>query len=291
MEWDEVREVVSKALMFFLGILIMALTYNIAVVPNDFVTGGVGGMSVIFKGITNLNPVYFIYIMNIILIVVSFIFLGKKKTHGIIIGSILYPILISVTTPLSNLIMPYVQFDNIFITIILTGGLLGLGSALVYKSGYSTGGGDVIMYIITKYAHITEGKSTLIMNVIIVLLGGVILGVHNVVYSIMIIYIITTITDKMMIGVSDSKMFYIHSTKNDEIRKYVLDNLSTGVTLFKTKGGLKKVDREMLMVVVPTRDYYLFRQKILELDKDAFFIVSDCYDVTGGMKRKNLPFI
>ena len=291
MEWYEVKDVVNKALMFFFGVLIMALTYNIAVVPNNFVTGGVGGMSVIYKGIFNAEPVYFIYIMNLILVIVSFIFLGRKKTYGIIIGSILYPILISVTSSFSQHIIPYVQFDNIVIAIILTGGLLGIGSTLVYKSGYSTGGGDVLMYIISKYAKITEGKATLVMNVIIVLLGGVILGIHNVVYSIMIITIITTITDKLLIGVSDSKMFYIHSSKNNEIRKYVLENMNTGATLFQTKGGFLRKDREMLMVVVPTRDYFLFKEKILVIDPDAFFIVSDCYEVTGGVKRKNLPFI
>ena len=291
MDINEVKDATVRALTFFFGVLILSITYNLFTSPNNFVTGGVGGLSIIYKNIFNANPVYLIYALNIILLVVARILLGKEVTYRALVGSILYPVLITVTGPITKHFMDYVQIDNIIITIILTGCLLGLGNSLIYKVGFTTGGGDITMKLITKYGKITEGKATLIQNVIIVLLGGITLGLTNVIYSIMIIVILTTITDKISIGISDSKMFFIHSTKNNEIRRYLLDNLNTGATLFHTKGGFHKEDREMLMVVVPTRDYYRFKEEILRMDKNAFFIVSDCYEVNGGVKRKNLPFI
>ena len=291
MSIKDVKDSTVHALTFFFGVLIMALTYNTFTVPNNFVTGGVGGLSIIYKNIFNTNPVVLIYTLNIILLFVSHFLLGKQTTYRAVVGSLLYPVLITVTSPITKHLVPIVEIDNIIITIILTGCLLGVGNSLVYKAGFTTGGGDISMKLITKYGKITEGKATLIQNVIIVLLGGVTLGLKDVIYSIMIIVIITTITDKFSIGISDSKMFLIHSGKNNEIRKYLKENLNTGSTIFQTKGGFSKEDREMLMVVVPTRDYYLFKEIIHKIDKEAFFIVSDCYEVNGGVKRKNLPFI
>lgn len=287
----ELDQTIRSSLLFFFGVLLLALTYNLLVVPNNFVTGGVGGLSIIYKNIFNSNPVIFIYVMDIILLIISYIFLGKDKTFQSLIGSILYPVLITVTTPITNHLVSFIQLDNIIIVIILTGCLLGIAYACVYKAGYNTGGGDVIMNLIVKYCRISEGKATLIMDVIIVLLGGITLGLANVIYSIMIIVIITTIVDKIIIGISDSKMFFIHSSKLSDIRKYVLETMDTGATIFQTKGGFQKKNREMLMVVVRTRDYYRFKEEILKIDDKVFYIVSDCFDVTGGVKKKNLPFI
>ena len=86
-------------------------------------------------------------------------------------------------------------------------------------------------------------------------------------------------------------MFFIYSKKYKLIEKYIMDDLHTGCTLFNTEGGYKKEKREMLMVVVPTRDYGTVKEEVLKIDSDAFFVVSDCYEVDGGKKRKNLPFI
>src|SRR5574344_986288 len=285
------KETYEKALLFFLGVLILALTYNPLVVPNNFVIGGTSGLAVIVNAIFKIKPVIFIYIADILLLIVSYFFVDKEKTYRALVGSVLYPLLITFTSPLADAILPYVHLDNIIIIIILTGSLLGLGFGLVYKSGFSTGGGDVVMNIMTKYFKMSEGKSSLIMNIIIIVLGGAILGFANVIYSSMIIVISTTLIDKILIGISESKMFFIHSNDNHKIRMYLLETLNTGVTLFNTQGGWNKADREMLMVVVPTRDYYSVKEKILEIDPEAFFIVSDCYETNGGVKRKNLPFI
>jgi uncharacterized membrane-anchored protein YitT (DUF2179 family) len=281
----------KKALIFFLGVLILSMTYNLFVVPNNFVIGGTSGMAVIVNYLFKIKPVVFIYIADITLLVVSYFWVDKEKTYRALVGSVLYPLLITFTTPIANAIIPFINIDNIIITIILTGSLLGLGFGLVYKTDFSTGGGDVIMNLMIKYLKMSEGKASLIMDIIIIILGGAILGFANVIYSSLIIVISTSLIDKILIGISESKMFFIHSNDNHKIRMYLLKKLNTGVTLFNTQGGWNKADREMLMVVVPTRDYYSVKEEILKIDPEAFFIVSDCYETNGGVKRKNLPFI
>jgi uncharacterized membrane-anchored protein YitT (DUF2179 family) len=285
------KKSIKKSIIFFIGVLISALTYNIFVIPNNFVIGGVSGLAIVVNVIFKIDPVVFLYVVNVILLIVSYIFIGKDKTYASLIGSFLYPLLITFTAPIAKIIIPYINIDNILVTVAITGCLLGIGNAIIYKVGYSTGGGDVVMQLLNKYNKISEGKATLIMDIIIILLGGAILGLANVIYSSLIIVIETNLIDKVLIGISDCKMFFVYSKKDTEIRNYVIKNLNTGVTLFNTKGGYNDDDNTMLMVVVPNKDYYLFKESILRIDNEAFFVVSDCYEATGGVKRKNLPFI
>ena len=95
------------------------------------------------------------------------------------------------------------------------------------------------------------------------------------------IYLKDIISDKH-VDISDNKMFYIITTKDKEIKEYILNELKHGVTIYKGKGGYKKKSGNILMTVLPTKDYYNLRVGIKEIDKEAFFIVTDSYEVFGG---------
>ncbi len=163
--------------------------------------------------------------------------------------------------------------------------LYGFASALVYKMGFNTGGSDIIMNIMVKYMHMPEGKATFIMNIIIILFAGVVLGVNKVVYAIIILYISSLIVDKMLIGISKSKLFIIETSKVEEVSNVIINELHLGVTILKAEGGYKRDNKELLMCAISTGDYYMFKEIILEIDKNAFFIINDCYDIEGGTIR------
>lgn len=281
----------KKIIIFLIGVFIVALNYNLFVTPHNFVLGGASGISILLNAAFGFDPIIMIYILNIIFLIFAIIFLGKNETIKAFAGSLLYPIFISLTQPLANLLIPYLNFSNFLLTVIICGCLNGIGAALVYRCGYNTGGGDILIKITNKYLQIPEGSALLLCNVLIQSFSVLVLGFDIVIYSVIIILITSTLVNKIMIGISDSKMFLIYSKKYKEIEKYVIDELKTGVTIFNTEGGFLKKKREMLMVVVPTRDYYRVKDKVLKIDEDAFFVVSDCYEVDGGIKRKNLPFI
>src|SRR5574344_983821 len=151
---------IKRFLMFFLGTLVLALNYNVFVIPNNFVIGGMSGLSIILNAIFKIEPVLFIYIVDIILLIVSYIFIGSEKTYRSLVGSFLYPLLITFTTPIAKFIIPYVYIDNILITVIITGCLLGIGYGMIYKVGFTTGGGDILMQLMNKYLKISEGKAS-----------------------------------------------------------------------------------------------------------------------------------
>lgn len=276
---------IAKFCFMVLGVFLLALNYNLFFVQNDLVVGGVSGLAIVFNNLWGWNNQIFIYIVSFILLIVSFILFGFKKTTPAIFGTVLYPLMITFTAPLANTLNEYFLFEDFITTIVFTSIIYGFASGLVYKVGYNTGGSDIIMQIMCKYLHMPEGKATFISNIIIVLFAGMVLGVNKVVYAIVILYISSLIVDKMLIGISKSKLFIIRSSKIEKLEETIINELKLGVTVLQAKGGYSNKKRDLLLCVVPSSDYSLFKEIILTIDKDAFLIVNDCYDIEGGTTR------
>ena len=282
---------VPRIILMIVGVFLLALNYNLFILPNKIVLGGVSGLAVILNSLFNWDPATIVYILNGVLLIVCIIFLGKSHTAKTIFGTILYPLFITLTLPLANYLQPYFIFDSFVITLLIMALLYGLACGLIYKTNYNTGGSDIIMLILNKYLKIPTGKASFITSMIFIALGGFMFGIDKVIYAIIIQYISTIIIDKFIIGISDSKMFYIYTNKTKRVKEFILNELNAGITFLSTEGGFSGDKSKMIMCVVPTKDYYLFKETVLTIDPDAFLVISDCYEVKGGVKRANLPFI
>lgn len=263
-----------------IGILIVAFAFNIFLLPNDIVFGGVSGLSIIVKDYLPIDPSTFILISSLLLLVVSYIFLGKEKTKGSIVGSILFPIFVNLTANLNQ----YINIDNsnILLSVIFDGILYGFGAGLVFKAGFTTGGTDIINQIVSKYAHVSMGNAILMSDGLIVLAGGFFFGITKLMYAIIVVYISGLITDRVLLGISNSKAFYIITNEDEKIRDYLLNELHHGVTIFSVKGGYTHKKDEVILCVVPTNEYYRVKEGIREIDDQAFFVICDAYEVFGG---------
>lgn len=297
MDINKIKEIIFKrdfykrfAVVLF-GVFLLAIDYNLFLLPNHFVIGGTTGLSIVVEDLFGWNPQVFLYITTALLILVSFLFLGVKKTSISIVGSIMYPFFITLTQPLSEMLKPYVAFDNVVLLIIVAGSLYGFAYGIIYRMGFDTGGSDIMIRIVNKYFHMSEGKCSMYVQGTIILIGGLVFGINQMIYAILILVIYTSLMDKIIIGISDSKLFFVHTKHRGEVQHFILEDLHAGVTILETQGGYTKEKTSILMCVVPNKDYYLFKEMILQIDPDAFFIINDCYEVQGGVKRRNLPFI
>jgi len=117
---------------------------------------------------------------------------------------------------------------------------------------------------------------------LIVLSGVFVFGVNKLMYALIVVYIIGLLTDKVLLGISDSKAFYIITEEDDSVRDYILNYLNHGVTIFDARGGFTKEKQKVLFCVVPTKEYFKLKEGIHEIDKSAFFVVTDAYEVVGG---------
>ncbi len=287
----DTKETIITGVSFVFGTFCLALCYNLFFNPNDIVVGGMSGLAIVVNHLTGFNSQIFIYVSSTLLLIVSYIFLGKEEAQRVFIGTFLYPIFITFTTPIANMILPYFSFHEILVTVALASLLYGFSNGLIYKYGYSTGGGDVIIKLISKYLHMSEGTSVLLFDSFIVLLGGFVFGVEKAVYAVIIIVIASSLVDKITIGISNSKKFMIYTRESRKIKILIEEEFKTGFTIFPTVGGYSHLRGAMLMCVIRNRDTHLFKERILEIDPHAFFVISDCYEVQGGVKRSNLPFI
>lgn len=263
-----------------IGILLIAIAFNLFLYPNDIVFGGVSGLSIIVKEILPINPSTFIMVSSLLLLVVSFLVLGKEKTKGSVVGSLLFPVFVDLTANINNYI--HLDTSNLLLFVLFAGVIYGFGAGLVFKAGFTTGGTDIINQIISKYAHVSMGNAMLMSDGLIVLGGAFFFGVNKLMYAIIVIYIIGLMTDKVLLGISNSKAFYIITNEDKMIRNYILNELHHGVTIFNVRGGYTMEKDEVILCVVPTNEYYRLKEGIREIDPEAFFVVTDAYEVMGG---------
>ena len=265
---------------FVIGCFFVALAFNLFMSPNNLVAGGVSGFSLIIKNFFGIDSSVIISVCNIFLIILSYFILGKKVTKSNILGSILFPIFVKLTSHLST----YISFQQSEILLVAVfGGLLqGLGAGLIFRAGFSTGGTDILNMIISKIFKTSLGKSMIFTDGIIIVLGGLVFGFNKLMYSLLILYLISYMTDKVVLGISDSKAFYIITDQETRVKDFVINELNHGVTVFQAKGGYNLEKQTVIMSVIPTREYYKLKEGIHNIDPKAFFVVMDSYEVKGG---------
>jgi len=276
----EAKYKVRRYIELVIGVLLIALAFNVFLLPNNIVFGGVSGLSIIVKEFAPIDPSHFIMISSLILLIVSYIVLGKEKTKGSIVGSLIFPVFVDLTANVNE----YLQLDtsNLLLAVIFGGIIYGFGAGLVFKAGFTTGGTDIINQIISKYCHVSMGNAMLMSDGLIVLGGAFFFGATKLMYAIIVVYIIGLMTDKVLLGISNSKAFYIITNEDERVRDYLMNELHHGVTIFNVKGGYTNKKDEVILCVVPTGEYYKVKEGIHEIDKDAFFVVCDAYEVFGG---------
>ncbi|MEG0995229.1 MAG: YitT family protein, partial [Bacilli bacterium] len=232
------------------------------------------------KELTGFEPATFIFISSSVLLIISFFALGKEKTAMSILGTLLFPLFVKLTADINM----YLDIDtsNLLLTAIFGGVLYGFGAGLVFKAGFTTGGTDILNQIASKYLKISMGKAMLMTDGLIVLSGGFVFGFTKFMYALIILYLIGVITDKVLLGISESKAFYITTSKDEEVRDYIINVLGHSVTIFNVKGGYSNDKKTMLLAVIPTKEYFVLREGLREIDADAFFVVTDSYEVIGG---------
>ena len=271
---------VMRVASLIIGLFLFACAFTFFLLPNNLVFGGVSGLSIIFKELFGFDTSLFVLIVSVSLLLISLLVLGKEKTIGSVLGSLLLPLFLEITSFISN----YISIDGVELLLAaIFGGLLGgVGIGLVYKAGFTTGGTDIINQIMHKYLKIGFGQAMLIVDVIIVASSIFVFGFNMFIYALVVLFIMTTMTDRVILGVGRSKAFYIITKKTDEIKNFLVNELGHGVTLQDTIGAHSKENQKMLFCVIPTREYYVVKEGINNIDDEAFIVVCDAYEVIGG---------
>lgn len=265
--------------LFIIGVLLVAIAYNLFMLPSEVVYG-VGGIGVILKKLFGIDPSITIMIGSILLLILSFILLGKEKTMNSVVGSLLYPVFVKLTENIGT----YIKLtDTEPLIIVVFGAVIsGFGLGMIFKAGFTTGGTDILNQIVAKYGKTSVGNAMFMTDGLIVASGIFVFGWTKVMYSVISLYIISIMTDKVILGISESKAFYIITEHETEVKKFILNHLSHGVTVLDGRGGFTGNHQKVIMCIIPTKEYFIAKEGIHAIDPNVFFVVTDAYEVSGG---------
>ena len=271
---------IKKYAITIFGILVCAISYCIFFSPYNIIPGGTAGLGIVFKNAFNLQEEITISLLSLMFLIIGYICLDKEEARRAIIGTILFPLFIYLFK--LTLVKIDLSIDNSFLTSIVGGVTFGFGLGIIYRQDHYLGGFDILNRIIDNSLDINYSIITLCTDLFVIIIGGVVLGFESFVYSAVAIFIYRLMIDKIILGIGDSRSFYIITTHSNEIKKMVIDELGHGATIMNGRGAYSNEERDIVFVVIPKKDYYKLKEGIRRIDKDAFFVVSSSYEVGGG---------
>lgn len=275
------RNRAERCAIFIWGVLIYAIAFSIFFSPRNIVTGGTTGLSLILKDAFGFDTSVSVFVTSFALLIVGYFLLGKRYMIKTFFGVVLLPIFMDFSAIFRGIFD--VSHSSLFLTVVFGGVMMGLGNGMIIRSGYSVGGFQTIYQILYKYFGISIGKSTLWINGILIIVSGLFFGFSKSLYAVIGLYVSSVITDKVMLETSVTKTFYIVTEKEKDISQYIVENLGYGVTVMNARGGYTNDQKKVLMCAVPTRQYYLLKEVIQTIDKNVFFLITDTYEIYGGV--------
>ncbi|MEC1523436.1 YitT family protein [Neobacillus niacini] len=262
------------------GSAIIALAFNVFLLPNQIASGGVSGISTILLSVVGWEPAYVQWAFNIPLFIAGVVLLGKQFGVKTLVGTIFLPFVVFLTKNVD-------PWTNDALLGALFGGIVvGLGLGIVFRGNGSTGGTDLAAQIITKYTGLTLGTSVVLIDGLIVFSAALVFDIERGLYALIALYVTSKTIDLVQVGFGRSKTAMIITNKQEEVREGILNKIDRGVTKLSAYGGFTDNERPVLMCVVNQREFTKLKQLVKSLDPSAFVVVMDASEVLGeGFKR------
>ncbi len=301
----------------FVGCTIMASGFVYFINPYNLVPGGVYGASIVLHNLfPSVQVGTFGYMFDIPLLVLSVILLGAKVGARTIVAALFTPLAMNGLSLISypseealHALDPALLLggcidmtDHLMLTSVIGAALIGIGCGIVVRSRATTGGTDIVAMILQKYCHIRFSRAILMVDGMVVLFGLLVIGFgvgnpdevtqpswHLSFYSLIAIYVTSRVLAYVINGEKNDKLIFVISSRDmTGLHDYILKDLERTATCIKSSGLYTKADKEMLFLVLSYKEVAGVKQKIKEVDPNAFVVVTDAYD-TFGEGWKQLP--
>ena len=278
------KENIFKYLKYFGLILLGNILYSFGVKaiiePNGLVTGGVTGLSIFLGKTTPLNSTIWVAIFTAIIFIAGFIILGKELAIQTLASSIIYPICLWVLDLIN--VSTLLPITDLWLQVICSGFIIGLGLGLIMRANASTGGMDTIGLIIHKYLKIgTVGAYLMILDIFVMVTQLPSAGLEKFIFGIILAVIYSVVIDKvMLIGKSKVELLII-SNKQEEVRNMIINEFDRGVTFFHSRTGYLNHEIDTIMTVIDIRELSKIKDRIYTLDSGAFIVVNKVNEVAG----------
>ncbi|MBW9151662.1 YitT family protein [Clostridium estertheticum] len=274
------KTIIKEYILITIGIALVALGLYFFLIPNDLAVGGVSGLAmVINQYMPGLTIGALMFVLNVVLFVVGFMFIGSSFGVRTMYASFGLSGMIWVLEklfPMSGSITNDIFLELIFGILI---GAVGMG--MVFNQNASTGGTDIIAKMLNKYFHLEIGKSLLIADLFITILAGVAFGPRIGMYALLGVIINGYTVDAVIAGINNCKKVEVVSSKGEEIKRFIIEDLNRGATLYMAKGAYTNDEKEIITTVLGKKQFIKLKNHIKEIDKTAFIITYNVHETVG----------
>lgn len=261
-----------------LGNSIYALAIVMFIIPNGLITGGTTGLALFFNNQWNIPVTLFVSCFNITMFLLGAIILGKKFALTTIISTFYYPFILEVLQKI-----PGIQdiTDDILLSVIFSGIMIGFGIGMVIKVGASTGGMDIPPLILNKKFGTSISVVLYILDVGVLLLQMLFADREQVLYGILLVLTYTMVLDKVLLIGKSQIQVKIVSEKYEEINNMIINRLDRGSTLMHAETGYYRKESFVVLTVITNRELNTLNKMVLDIDPQAFMVINQVNEVKG----------
>lgn len=270
---------IKNFLLMNIGCILLSFGVYFFKIPNGFATGGVTGIGTVLGKITPVTPAAWIWILNLALLVLGFLFLGKKNGIKTVYCSMLYSaityvleIFLPLREPLTN--QPFMELAYAMI-------LTSIGSAMIFNSDASSGGTDIAALILKKFTSIDVGKALLAVDFLVAASAFVVFNIQIGLFSLMGLFAKAFIVDSVIENFNTCKYFIVITTKREEISDFIIQTLHHGATVNSVVGEFTKEEKTMIHTVCKRMEAIKLRNKVKEIDPHSFIIITTSSEIIG----------
>ena len=265
------------------GAFILASGFVFFINPYNIVPGGVYGIGIVVHHLIPAIPVgTFGLALNIPLTLLGIKILGPKFGFKTVLGMILTSVFMDGLTQIVGEEDPLHLQDDLLLSSIFGGIVIGFGLGLIFKSRATSGGSDIIAMITAKFTRLPLGQLLMVIDSIIVLIGLIVFRDWKIpLYSWIVIFITGKVIDITLDGINYDKALFIVSDKHEQIRECILKDLDRGGTYFKSEGLFSNQPKNVIFTVITRREVATLERMIQQIDPKAFLTVMNTSEILG----------
>lgn len=272
-----VKKYALEYIYIIIGAFFMAVSTALILLPNQLSTGGISGISTILYYLFNYPVGLTMLLINVPLFVIAMVKVNKRLFFKSILGTVLLSVFIDLLENLSPIT------NDRFLACIYGGIIMGIGTAIILKAGASTGGTDLLSYVIRAYNNKFKSSRVIIIADTIIIFFNIIFfrEIEIGLYSVIAIYLMGKMIDIIFEGIYFTKIMFIISEKYEEISKEIGILVKRGSTGIYSKGMYSGKQNVMLFCVASRKEVAEIKQIIKQIDKNAFIVTTDAIETLG----------
>ncbi len=273
------KEIIKEYFLIALGTLIVAFGVYYFMVPENLATGGVSGLSIVLSNYISIPISLINFVLNVILLIVGFIFLGKEfggKTIFSVFFLSFFMYIMEVVHPATKPVT-----DEILLNLLCGIVIAAMGLSIVFNQNASTGGTDIVAKIFSKYFNMNMGTGLMAADVVVVVSAFFTYGIKTGTVGALGWFINGLVVNYFIDGFSIKNEVVIISEKHAEIKQYIFDKLDRGVTVYKAEGGYTSDEKEIIVTILDRKEYFVLKNQLKHIDPGVFVIVRTVQEVYG----------